>query len=105
MGNYMRITGIPRKDSPSRWRLVRRAVLDRDGWRCCKCKRAAGRFEVDHIKPLHLGGEPWDLDNLQSLCPGCHINKTADENRARHARNNPKPRRDAWRKLVNELRT
>ena len=102
---YMQITGIPAKDSPTRWRMVRRQVLNRDGWRCRMCGRAAGRFEVDHIRPLHKAPEKaWDLENLQTLCPWpCHGEKTRAENKARHAELRPKPMRDAWQQLVLEL--
>ena len=63
-----------------RWALVRRQVLERDGWRCRACGRP-GRLEVDHVRPLELQGEPWELGNLQTLCRGCHISKSAKENR------------------------
>ena len=44
-----------------RWRVFRRAVLDRDNWRCRTCGRP-GRLEVDHIVPLaQWGGAPFDL--------------------------------------------
>ena len=100
----MLITGLPRKDSPTRWRMVRQKVMNRDGYRCKKCGRAAGRFEIDHITPLHLGGAAWNPDNLQTLCPWpCHGEKTRAENRARHAKARPKPMRDAWQQLVLEL--
>ena len=80
-----------------RWERVRRAVLDRDRWRCQKCGRA-GRLEIDHVVPLDAGGAVYDMDNLQALCRGCHIDKTAGENR------NPVPREVAeWRDLVAEL--
>jgi 5-methylcytosine-specific restriction protein A len=36
---------------------------------------------VDHIKPISKGGEPFDWDNLQSLCETCHNRKTAIENK------------------------
>ena len=49
-----------------RWARVRRAVLDRDGWRCRKCGKA-GRLEVDHIVP-DPGRDPFDMGNLQVLC-------------------------------------
>ena len=102
----MFITGIPRKDSPTRWRLVRQAVLNRDNYRCQECGRVARKPEVDHKVPLHRGGDAWSMDNLQTLCAWpCHGEKTRQENIARHARDKPKPRRDAWQKLVNELRT
>ena len=62
-----------------RWRRVRRAVINRDGWRCRKCNRAA-RLEVDHIDPSP-GRDPFDMANLQTLCRGCHISKTRAENK------------------------
>ena len=59
--------------SAYRWKRARLAALDRDGWRCRHCGRAAGRFEVDHIVPLEAGGAAYALDNLQSLCRPCHF--------------------------------
>ena len=75
------------------WAHVRRQVLDRDGWRC----RACGCFgnEADHVRPLHKGGDPYALANLQTLCRACHIEKTREE-RERP----PDPERDAWRAFV-----
>lgn len=53
---------------------------------CEKCEER-GEFvpvhTVDHIKAILDGGEPYDLDNLQSLCKPCHGIKTAKE---RHRR-------------------
>ena len=65
--------------SSKRWLAVRRAVFERDGYRCRSCGKA-GRLECDHIKPLHLGGDVWALSNLQTLCRSCHIFKTKHEN-------------------------
>ncbi|MYC99465.1 MAG: HNH endonuclease [Gammaproteobacteria bacterium] len=81
-----------RGGSGRRWARIRREVLDRDGWRCVKCGRA-GRLEVDHIRPLHRGGSD-SLDNLRSLCRGCHVE--------RH-RPAPSPSVAAWRRLVRGL--
>ena len=78
-----------------RWEFVRRAVFDRDGWLCVACGRP-GRLEADHVRALQAGGEPWALDNLQTLCRGCHVSKTAAENR----RELP----PGWRALCDELR-
>ena len=82
-----------------RWQAVRRAVLDRDGWRC----RACGRWgnECDHVVPLHRdpGQNPCDMDGLQTLCRGCHIAKTAGENRR------PLTAAErAWAALVDDMR-
>ena len=58
-----------------RWVRLRLQVLNRDGWRCVLCGRA-GKLECDHITPMRRGGAPWALDNLQTLCRACHVNKT-----------------------------
>ena len=80
-----------------RWAAARRAVFERDGYRCVQCSRA-GRLECDHVTPLDKGGDPWDPSNLQTLCRVCHIAKTREENR--------RPLTEAevaWRQLVDEL--
>ena len=62
--------------STSRWKRVRRKVLDRDKHRCRKCGIFTSRFEVDHVVPLEAGGAEYALDNLQTLCRPCHFAKT-----------------------------
>ena len=79
-----------------RWARVRRAALQRAGYRS-ELSGRAGRLEVDHIVPLHRGGDPYELDNLQVLTRDEHIAKTRGEN------TRPDPERDAWRALVAEL--
>ena len=72
-----RVRGLNRK----RWAGVRRRVLDRDGWRCVTCGKA-GRLECDHKVPMFRlaeGADPYDLDNLQTLCRKCHLSKTFGE--------------------------
>ena len=71
-------------------------MFERDGYRCVMCGRA-GRLECDHILPLQLGGDPWALDNLQTLCRSCHIQKTAGENRRELTL-----AEEAWRRLMDE---
>ena len=75
---------------------VRVLVFRRDGYRCRACG-LPGRLECDHVRPLHQGGDPWDLGNLQTLCRGCHVAKTATESRR------PDPDRAAWRALVSDM--
>ena len=77
-----------------RWALVRRQVFQRDGWRCVDCGRAV-RLECDHVRPLELGGEAWELANLATRCRGCHIRKTRRENRRELT-----PAELRWRELV-----
>ena len=72
-------------ERPSRrqWAKVRARVLDRDGWQCQKCGKV-GRLEVDHRVPLDIAPDRmYDLDNLQSLCRGCHFDKTRGERRGK----------------------
>ena len=66
----------------ARWQTVRRAVFERDGWACVKCGRM-GLIECDHIDPIRKQGDWFDMANLQCLCRGCHIAKSAEENRTR----------------------
>ena len=35
--------------------------------------------EVDHIKAVALGGGMWDINNMQTLCVGCHKLKTKED--------------------------
>ena len=63
------------------WRKLRKQALERDLYLCQIClksKRLTEATTVDHIKPKAFGGDD-TLDNLQSLCDGCHKHKTATE--------------------------
>ena len=62
---------------------MRLLALDRDGWKCTKCGKYAGRLEVDHRVPLEDGGAVYDLVNLQTLCRSCHFDKSRGERRGR----------------------
>lgn len=62
-----------------RWRVLRMAILERDGFRCRACG-CGGRLEVDHIKPVRTHPDlSYSPGNLQALCPGCHTKKTRIE--------------------------
>ena len=82
-----------------RWAAVRRAVFERDGWRCVICDRA-GRLECHHVNPLERepGQDPYNPNGLQTLCRACHLAKTADERRPVLT-----PAQLKWRSLVREL--
>ena len=83
----------------ARWRTLRMAILERDGFRCRSCG-ARGRLEVDHIEPVRLAPEKaHDPGNLQSLCPCCHGEKTRRECNLPP----PDPRRKEWRDLLKNL--
>ena len=79
-----------------RWAAARRAALRRSGYRS-ELSGRAGKLEVDHIVPLHRGGEPYSLENVQVLTRAEHIAKTAAENCK------PDPARDRWRALVYQM--
>ena len=86
-----------RGERPSRrqWRKVRLVVLDRDAWTCTACGKA-GRLEVDHRVPLEDGGALYDLDNLQTLCRGCHFDKSRGERQGREV----DPEVAKWRRYL-----
>ena len=49
---------------------------------CAHCEKVGlttPMTTVDHVKELKDGGEPWDPDNLESLCDQCHKKKTGEE--------------------------
>ncbi len=79
------------------WAIIRARVFARDGYRCVKCGKA-GRLECDHIRPVAHGGAQFDVENLRTLCRGCHVEITAKLNR----RPDP-PERAAWDVLVEAL--
>lgn len=58
------------------WETIRERVYIRDNGSCQNCGDKESSFEVDHIKAIALGGENWNLDNLQLLCINCHKLKT-----------------------------
>ena len=55
---------------------LRRAVADRDGWRCCYCHLSqigqAATFHLDHVWPWSRGG-PTTAENLAFQCTGCGL--------------------------------
>lgn len=44
---------------------------------CVKCGKP-GQM-VDHVDPINAGGDPWDIENTQTLCNSCHAIKRASE--------------------------
>ena len=73
------------------WERLRRAALDRDGWRCTRCGSPLD-LECHHIVPLDKGGAALALANVETLCRGCHLGEHL-----------PAERR-AWRLFVQEAR-
>jgi len=81
------------------WQNLREQALKRDNYVCVKCgsdgtitKKEkdyiyggyknytySEKFVVDHIKPIALGGDEWDINNLQTLCFKCNKIKTRED--------------------------
>ena len=81
-----------------RWERTRRIVFARDGYRC-RCCGKVGALECDHIVSLNRDPDqdPYDPDGCQTLARGCHIRKTAGENRRPST-----PAELRWRALIAE---
>ncbi len=76
------------------WQDFRRKAFRRDKWTCVKCgkkplvKGYNGKLISnecaligDHIVPIAIGGEEWDLKNIQTLCIDCDKIKTKQDQR------------------------
>lgn len=59
---------------PSEWMLLRRAVFERDGYRCHYCGREVGEPHCDHVLPVVLGGQSV-MENLVTACSPCNLSK------------------------------
>lgn len=59
----------------------RSAVFSRDNYTCqvCGATFSGHQLSADHIVPIYVGGNEWDLANLQTLCRGCHSIKTRED--------------------------
>ena len=82
-------------DKSISWQGQRSRALKRDNFTCKKCgikhsqiyKKGEevieyeldNKLQVDHIIPVSIGGDSLDLDNLQTLCIECHIEKTKED--------------------------
>ena len=73
-----------------RWKRLRDAKLQADPWCQCDECRLTGRKiaadQVDHVRPINQGGQPWAWDNLQSMYGPHHSRKTWHDMRGIEAR-------------------
>ena len=53
---------------------LRFLIYERDNYRCRICGRSTDDLEIDHICPISKGGKS-TIDNLQTLCHSCNVNK------------------------------
>jgi len=52
---------------------IRKRIYKRDG-KICACCKSTEALEIDHIKPVSMGGNSIDI-NLQVLCKSCNVKK------------------------------
>lgn len=68
--------GVPQRNdyiNTPEWKILRKVVYARDGWKCTVCKKAAGsKIQCHHIVPVRHGGPVLLLENLASVCMSCH---------------------------------
>jgi len=87
-GNTYTDTSIYRS---TRWRKLREAKLRITPY--CECQDCIGKNVkadmVDHIKRIEDGGDPWSMDNLQSMRNHpCHDRKRAKEKNEKYSKSN-----------------
>lgn len=66
----------------ARWKHMRAAILERDGYTCQHCGATNVALHIDHVKPRYLWPElTWNETNITTLCKPCHGEKTASDYR------------------------
>jgi 5-methylcytosine-specific restriction endonuclease McrA len=60
-----------RARNSAQWQKARAAAKQRDGNRCVHCGATEG-LQVHHVVRLEDGGAAFELNNLVTLCVGCH---------------------------------
>lgn len=58
------------------WQYFRLKIFERDNYTCVKCGEKTRDLIGDHIIPIAIGGEEYELDNVQTLCKPCNKIKT-----------------------------
>ncbi len=63
------------------WSDIRLKAFKRDNFTCVKCgyKGVDSTLIGDHIIPIALEGDEWDLENVQTLCIKCNKIKNAKD--------------------------
>jgi 5-methylcytosine-specific restriction enzyme A len=90
-----------RARNSAQWQKARAAAKQRDGDRCVHCGATEG-LQVHHVVRLEDGGAAFELNNLVTLCVGCHGEQHRGERgstgreaftpRASHRGETPQPR-------------
>lgn len=68
------VDGVPHTYNAEKtaWLEMRKAALERDGYRCGRCGASSPPYYVHHIRARKDGGED-ELSNLETLCKACHV--------------------------------
>lgn len=76
--NYCQDHGWLDMRAYTNWPELRIKAFKRDNYCCKSCNLRKTSFELigDHIIPIAIGGEEWDIDNVQTLCQDCNKVKT-----------------------------
>jgi 5-methylcytosine-specific restriction endonuclease McrA len=63
-----------------RWQKKKAEILQRDGYRCTRCKSGTKTLHVHHTQ-YFKGCNPWEYDNvyLLTVCSGCHLDEHTPE--------------------------
>ena len=78
------------------WGATRSMVFKRDNYTCAMCDKRFVHISkyppyegqefaekemlvADHITPIAIGGDEWDINNIQTLCIDCNKIKTAQD--------------------------
>jgi 5-methylcytosine-specific restriction endonuclease McrA len=66
------------------WETYRIKIFERDNFTCKICSKQfitgfKSNLIADHITPISIGGDNWDMNNLQTLCIDCNKIKTAQD--------------------------
>lgn len=67
--------------SDTRWRTFRASILRRDGYTCqiqgkgCTTTAPLQGGHVDHVIPLHMGGQKYDPLNARAACAHCNTSR------------------------------
>jgi len=72
-----------------RWRSIRRQGLEQEPW-CADCLKLSPPIFTqatvrDHITPVSMGGDFWNMSNHQSQCDKHHNSKSGKERHTKHA--------------------
>lgn len=71
MSNIWRIEATEGRLNDEDWQVMRKIVLERDGFKCCNCRAENETLDCHHVVPIGAGGSN-RLTNLKIVCRACH---------------------------------